>query len=232
MENTLSKVRNKIEAIQELFGDKEVTLPVTFKIVNGEVTADIGQFTVNDVKAVRDIKTKDVKTASKSPLKEKVCTLGNWANKLPEKFIILAGCYEGICRFIYHTIYNDDGVIRVRWKNIDGTMEDKVPYISSREYAHKSMEYLMLVCNEGSTADGWRDFDVLKIAPDNWNSVVKETLVSDPLTAGATLTAVVYDIFEKEIKLVHFNEGEVDEINDDIAAEDIRKLRTLELNNK
>lgn len=85
----------------------------------------------------------------------------------------------------------------------------------------------MLVCNEGSTADRWRDFDVLKIAPGNWNSVVKETLVSDPLTAGATLTAVVYDIFEKEIKLIHFNEREVDEINDDIAADDIRKLRNL-----
>ena len=227
MENTLIKVRNKIEAIRELFGDKEVTLPVTFKIVNGKVTADIGQFTVNDVKAVRDIETKDVKTASKSPLKEKVCTLGKWANKLPEKFITLAGCYEGICRFTYHTIYNEDGIIRVRWKNIDGTVEDKVPYISSRECAHKSMEYLMLVCNEGSTADRWRDFDVLKIAPGNWNSVVKETLVSDPLTAGATLTAVVYDIFEKEIKLVHFNEREVDEINDDIAADDVRKLRNL-----
>ena len=45
----IEKVQNKIKAIQELFGDKEVTLPVTFKIVNGNVTADIGQFTVNDV---------------------------------------------------------------------------------------------------------------------------------------------------------------------------------------
>ena len=45
----IEQVQNKIKAIQELFGDKEVTLPVTFKIVNGNVTADIGQFTVNDV---------------------------------------------------------------------------------------------------------------------------------------------------------------------------------------
>lgn len=223
----IEKVRNKIEAIRELFGDKEVTLPVTFKIVNGKVTADIGQFTVKDVKVVRDIKTKDTKTAPKSSMKEKVCTLGKWANKLPEKFITLAGCYEGICRFTYNTIYNEDGIIRVRWKNIDGTMENKVPYITSRECAHRSMEYLMLVCNEGSTVDRWRDFDVMKVSPDNWNSVVKETLVSDPLVAGATLTAVVYDIFEKEIQLVHFNDREVDEINEDIAAEDVRKLRNL-----
>lgn len=206
----IEKVQNKIKAIQELFGDKEVILPVTFKIVNGNVTADIGQFTINDnTKAIEPEIPKNVTTG---------CELGKWADKLPAKFISLAVRYNGMNRFVYYTLHNEGGIIKVQWKNtLTGNIEEITPYITVREFSRGSMKYLMNLCNEESSFDKWRDFDVFKIVPGNWNSVVKETLLTDQKAKDYAMTVVIYDIHMKNIQLVHLDEEDVKEIEEAIA---------------
>lgn len=220
-------VQNKIKAIQELFGDKEVTLPVTFKIKNGNVTADIGQFTVNDVvsESERLGKVVDKHTESNDVLghiaekygEEMRAFAGKWVDKLPAKFISLAVRYNGLNRFVYYTLHNEGGIIKVLWKNPSGVIEEITPYITVREFACGSMKYLMNLCKEESSFDKWRDFDVFKITPGNWNSVVKQTLITDPEAKDSVMTIVVYDIHTKSVQLVHFDEKEVNEINEAIA---------------
>ena len=202
-------VQNKIKAIQELFGDKEVILPVTFKIKNGNVTADIGQFTVND----------NEKVVAEPEISKNVTTseFGKWADKLPAKFISLAVRYNGVSRFVYYTLHNEGGIIKVLWKNPSGIIEEITPYITVREFSRGSMKYLMNLCNEDSSFDKWRDFDVFKIAPGNWNSVVKETLLTDPKAKDSLMTVVIYDIHSKNIQLVHLDEEDVKEIEEAIA---------------
>ena len=219
----IEKVQSKIKAIQELFGDKEVTLPVTFKIVNGNVTADIGQFTVNDVvsESERLGKVVDKHTESNDVLgriaekygEEMRAFAGKWVDKLPAKFISLAVRYNGLNRFVYYTLHNEGGIIKVQWKNTTGDIE---------EFACGSMKYLMNLCKEESSFDKWRDFDVFKITPGNWNSVVKQTLITDPEAKDSVMTIVVYDIHTKSVQLVHFDEKEVSEINEAIADAEAR----------
>lgn len=200
----IEKVQNKIKAIQELFGDKEVTLPVTFKIVNGNVTADIGQFTINDNTKV---------TEPEIPKNEDAhAPAGKWVDKLPAKFISLAVRYNGMNRFVYYTLHNEGGIIKVQWKNTTGDIEELTPYITVREFACGSMKYLMNLCKEESSFDKWRDFDVFKITPGNWNSVVKQTLITDPEAKDSVMTIVVYDIHTKSVQLIHFDEKEVNEM--------------------
>ena len=228
----IEQVQNKIKAIQELFGDKEVTLPVTFKIVNGNVTADIGQFTVNDVVSESErLKTVvDKHTESNDVLgriaekygEEMRAFAGKWVDKLPAKFISLAVRYNGLNRFVYYTLHNEGGIIKVQWKNTTGDIEELTPYITVREFACGSMKYLMNLCKEESSFDKWRDFDVFKITPGNWNSVVKQTLITDPEAKDSVMTIVVYDIHTKSVQLVHFNEKEVNEINEAIADAEAR----------
>lgn len=210
----IEKVQSKIKAIQELFGDKEVTLPVTFKIVNGNVTAEIGQFTVND----------NEKVVAEPEISKNVTTseFGKWADKLPAKFISLAVRYNGMNRFVYYTLHNEGGIIKVQWKNTTGDIEELTPYITVREFACGSMKYLMNLCKEESSFDKWRDFDVFKITPGNWNSVVKQTLITDPEAKDSVMTIVVYDIHTKSVQLVHFDEKEVNEINEAIADAEAR----------
>ena len=228
----IEQVQNKIKAIQELFGDKEVTLPVTFKIVNGNVTADIGQFTVNDVvsESERLGKVVDKHTESNDVLgriaekygEEMRAFAGKWVDKLPAKFISLAVRYNGLNRFVYYTLHNEGGIIKVQWKNTVGDIEELTPYITVREFACGSMKYLMNLCKEESSFDKWRDFDVFKITPGNWNSVVKQTLITDPEAKDSVMTIVVYDIHTKSVQLVHFDEKEVNEINEAIADAETR----------
>ena len=228
----IEQVQNKIKAIQELFGDKEVTLPVTFKIVNGNVTADIGQFTVNDVvsESERLGKVVDKHTESNDVLgriaekygEEMRAFAGKWTDKLPAKFISLAVRYNGLNRFVYYTLHNEGGIIKVQWKNNTGDIEELTPYITVREYACGSMKYLMNLCKEESSFDKWRDFDVFKITPGNWNSVVKQTLITDPEAKDSVMTIVVYDIHTKSVQLIHFDEKEVNEINEAIADAETR----------
>lgn len=207
----IEQVQNKIKAIQELFGDKEVTLPVTFKIVNGNVTADIGQFIVSGDEKVTTAEPE----ISKNNVTE--CELDKWVDKLPAKFISLAVRYNGLNRFVYYTLHNEGGIIKVQWKNTTGEIEELTPYITVREFACGSMKYLMNLCKEESSFDKWRDFDVFKITPGNWNSVVKQTLITDPEAKDSVMTIVVYDIHTKSVQLVHFDEKEVNEINEAIA---------------
>jgi hypothetical protein len=210
----IEQVQNKIKAIQELFGDKEVTLPVTFKIVNGNVTADIGQFTINDNAKV---------TASEPEISKNVATgneLRKWTDKLPAKFISLAVRYNGMNRFVYYTLHNEGGIIKVQWKNtLTGNIEEITPYITVREFSRGSMKYLMNLCNEESSSDKWRDFDVFKITPGNWNSVVKETLLTDPKAKDSAMTVVIYDIHTKSVQLVHLDQDDVNEIEEATAKD-------------
>lgn len=211
----IEKVQNKIKAIQELFGDKEVTLPVTFKIVNGNVTADIGQFTINDNTKVTAAEPETSKNEDAHAPADK------WADKLPAKFISLAVRYNNMNRFVYYTLHNEGGIIKVQWKNtLTGNIEEITPYITVREFSRGSMKYLMNICNEESSSDKWRDFDVFKIAPGNWNSVVKETLLTDPKAKDYAMTVVIYDIHTKNIQLVHLDEEDVKEIEEAIAKEE------------
>ena len=210
----IEKVQSKIKAIQELFGDKEVTLPVTFKIVNGNVTADIGQFTVNDNAKV---------IASEPEISKNTVTeneLRKWTDKLPAKFISLAVRYNGMNRFVYYTLHNEGGIIKVQWKNtLTGNIEEITPYITVREFSRGSMKYLMNLCNEESSSDKWRDFDVFKITPGNWNSVVKETLLTDPKAKDSAMTVVIYDIHTKSVQLVHLDQDDVNEIEEATAKD-------------
>ena len=221
----IEQVQNKIKAIQELFGDKEVTLPVTFKIVNGNVTADIGQFTVNDVvpESERLEKVVDKHTEfnnapehiTEKCSEEMRASVGKWTDKLPAKFISLAVRYNGMNRFVYYTLHNEGGIIKVQWKNtLTGDIEEITPYITVREFSRGSMKYLMNLCNEESSSDKWRDFDVFKITPGNWNSVVKETLLTDPKAKDSVMTVVIYDIRMKNIQLVHLDQDDVNEIEE------------------
>lgn len=211
----IEKVQNKIKAIQELFGDKEVILPVTFKIVNGNVTADIGQFTINDNTKVTAVKA----TEPETPKNEDAhVPADKWVDKLPAKFISLAVRYNGMNRFVYYTLHNEGGIIKVQWKNtLTGNIEEITPYITVREFSRGSMKYLMNICNEESSSDKWRDFDVFKINPGNWNSVVKETLLTDPKAKDYAMTVVIYDIHTKSIQLVHLDEEDVKEIEEAVA---------------
>lgn len=221
----IEKVQNKIKAIQELFGDKEVILPVTFKIVNGNVTADIGQFTINDNTKVTAVKA----TAAEPEISKNEdahAPADKWVDKLPAKFISLAVRYNGMSRFVYYTLHNEGGIIKVQWKNtLTGNIEEITPYITVREFSRGSMKYLMNICNEESSSDKWRDFDVFKIAPGNWNSVVKETLLTDPKAKDYAMTVVIYDIHMKNIQLVHLDEEDVKEIEEAIAKEEQEQHR-------
>lgn len=221
----IEKVQNKIKAIQELFGDKEVILPVTFKIVNGNVTADIGQFTINDNTKVTAVKA----TAAEPEISKNEdahAPADKWVDKLPAKFISLAVRYNGMSRFVYYTLHNEGGIIKVQWKNtLTGNIEEITPYITVREFSRGSMKYLMNICNEESSSDKWRDFDVFKIAPGNWNSVVKETLLTDPKAKDYVMTVVIYDIHTKSIQLVHLDEEDVKEIEEAIAKEEQEQHR-------
>lgn len=221
----IEKVQNKIKAIQELFGDKEVILPVTFKIVNGNVTADIGQFTINDNTKVTAVKA----TAAEPEISKNEdahAPADKWVDKLPAKFISLAVRYNGMSRFVYYTLHNEGGIIKVQWKNtLTGNIEEITPYITVREFSRGSMKYLMNICNEESSSDKWRDFDVFKIAPGNWNSVVKETLLTDPKAKDYAMTVVIYDIHTKSIQLVHLDEEDVKEIEEAIAKEEQEQHR-------
>lgn len=278
----MEQIYKKIRAIQELFGDREVLLPVTFKICGDNITADIKQFIIANEPAKKpepetsknDSREQLIRTMNKfvgdaenvlgsfgekkleghtdlgcvakenedadepqgKELDETVKSIetlpsvakendeeipaqtSKWTDKLPPKFIVLAARYDGMNRFAYHTLHNEGGIIKTLRKNtLTGDLEEWPPYITVREYAQGSMDYLMRICNESNVLDKWRDFDVFRIAPGNWNSVVKETLITDPKAEESALTVVVYDIYMKSLKLVHFNDAELGAIREAIA---------------
>lgn len=216
MENTLNKVKAKLSACVELFAEGyEVTLPVTFKIVNGKVSAEIGKFSVTNATIVSDVKPVKVE-----PTEADVCaTLMSdielkWYEKLPEQFVALAVNYNGVCRYVYHTLKNEEGTLKAHWRNRDGAYVIKNPYVASRKSAASAMAYLMLVCNENSTGDRWRDFKTLKLFDDDYNNVARTALLSD--TTDSSFKVCVYDMRTQQPMVVCFSDEELDEINSDI----------------
>lgn len=199
-------MKTSLTACADLFAeDVEVTLPVTFKIAGGKVNYEIGKFSIGKTTVEENVL--DTHTSLISDVENK------WYEKLPERFIALAVNYEGVCRYVYHTLLIRDGYLKAHWKNHDGSTI-KNPYIAVRETSAPTMEYLMIMSDGCSKGDRWRDFEGLRLSDGNYNRVVRGVLLAD--TTDSPFKVCVYDMKTKQPVVVCFDEDDLNEIKRDI----------------